>query len=140
MVLITNVPVLLGSLLGTATGVKERAEAIESVGGLGERLRRLKRTVMLVNSVRATMRAGEGEGVFSGERQGGNKRPAYGQVFGRLVDLHLMGSRVLSDKGNSVWILEVLVDEVGLYDLERMERSDREGRWGVVDFEGGAVK
>ena len=142
MVLVASVPALLGSLLGTATGMKERAEAIESVGVLGERLRGLKRTVLLVNSVNASMRAGEGEGVFSGERQGrgSTKRPAYGQVFGRLVDLHLMGSRVLSEKGDSVWIVEVLVDEVGLYDLERMDRSDREGRWGVVDFEGGVVK
>ncbi|KAK4168666.1 hypothetical protein QBC43DRAFT_309387 [Cladorrhinum sp. PSN259] len=187
IVVITNMPILLNTLFGNATG-KERQEVHERVGQLGERLRGLasgigstrvvkrqegEKVVMLLNSVSSTIinRGDEPKGwlmegdeergrgtdawlrsIFAGG-QGGrniNKRPAYGQVFGRLVDLNLMGSKVPVKqvgtrersgwgKEDWVWVLEVLLDQVGIYDLERMERRDREGRWAVVEVEEGTV-
>jgi hypothetical protein len=85
--------------------------------------------------------------------------PSFGSVFAQMLDMHLLCTRVprtradsvvLMDKANSgvvlagvsyVWVVEVLLDEVGVY-----ERSDagwdwgrrrcREQRWGAVDVDG----
>ncbi|KAK3994944.1 hypothetical protein QBC44DRAFT_367140 [Cladorrhinum sp. PSN332] len=176
VVVVSDMPLLLGTVFGDRSGgggggnsrninwEEEGRGVHEMVGELGGRLRRLaggdestdkgKRLVMLLNSV-SVKEGGDAAGlrsVFSGGGVPGskNKRPAYGQVFGRLVDLHLMGSRVPAGEMEAerqrkevwVWVMEVLFDEVGMYDFERMERRDREGRWGVleVDRDGGSVR
>lgn len=71
-----------------------------------------------------------------------DSRPAWGQVFGRLVEVHLFCTR--RDVG---WVVEVLGDEVGVFEREADEkgegevwtRRNREQRWGVLEGGQGGV-
>ena len=91
-------------------------------------------------------------------------KPSFGLVFSQMLDLHLLCTRVPRTKGDVaalvanpgavlakgayVWVVEVLLDEVGVYrERERDEggggggwdwgeRRCREQRWGAVDVDG----
>ncbi|KAH6689433.1 hypothetical protein F5X68DRAFT_166893 [Plectosphaerella plurivora] len=81
-------------------------------------------------------------------------KPSYGLVFAQLLDVHLLCTRVPREAGDAerlyaprpggeteavryVWVLEVLLDEVGTWEGGR--RRFREQRWGAVDVVGGKV-
>ncbi|KAK4197024.1 hypothetical protein QBC40DRAFT_182021, partial [Triangularia verruculosa] len=84
-----------------------------------------------------------GEGDFKRRES----RPAWGQVFGQLVGMHLMVTRVDGVvAGGRGWVVEVLGDEVGVYSCsdegigeEIWTRRNREQRWGVVEVRDGRV-
>jgi hypothetical protein len=88
-------------------------------------------------------------------------KPYYGLVFSRMLDLHLLCTRVPRTRADGaalvecpgvgvggvsfVWVVEVLLDEVGVYGRDgeggfdwgrRRRRRSREQRWGVVDVDG----
>lgn len=90
--------------------------------------------------------------VFSaGLNAGAWQKPSFGLVFSQFLDVHLLCTRVPRGRGNAegvvigrgrgdeVWVVEVLLDEGGVWEGERGERSLREGRWGVVDVVEGRV-
>ncbi|KAK4229912.1 hypothetical protein QBC38DRAFT_470718 [Podospora fimiseda] len=150
MVVITG----LGGLLLNGN-IMESKEVLE--GKLKKRKqKKKKRLILLLNTVKETrkmmMMMGNDEvdgglnSLFDSGQEGRVKRAGYGKVFAGLVDLHLMGSKVAVDKEREerekVWVMEVLFDEVGVYDLEKRERRDREGRWAVfgVDRGGASVR
>ncbi|KAK4175667.1 hypothetical protein QBC36DRAFT_291260 [Triangularia setosa] len=101
----------------------------------------------------------DGEGIQQGGRGNKNRkeiRPAWGQVFGRLVGVHLLCTTAGRDVGRKGWVVEVLGDEVGVYTSETTvveegddrngggdeviwTRRNREQRWGVVELRNGAV-
>lgn len=73
----------------------------------------------------------------------GAQKPAFGEFFAGLVDLHLLCTRVLRSKGGgNVWVVEVLLDKVGVYEFEEggevVTRRCREQRWTAVEVEGGS--
>lgn len=80
-------------------------------------------------------------------------RPSYGMVFARLVEVHLLCTRVPRTRGDvelarkgvgaeCQWVVEVLGDEVGVFEMGwgedggRVGWRSREQRWGVVDVDG----
>ena len=88
-------------------------------------------------------------------------RPSYGAVFARLVEVHLLCTRVPRTRGDvelgrkgvgaeCSWVVEVLGDEMGIFetgggvgmgggggeDEGRVRWRSREQRWGVVDVDG----
>jgi hypothetical protein len=85
-------------------------------------------------------------------------KPYYGLVFSRMLDLHLLCTRVprtradgtalVANRGvgdgevSFVWVVEVLLDEMGVYERDGKggfdwgRRRSREQRWGVVDVDG----
>lgn len=106
-------------------------------------------------------------GPHAGQAPGSNpvsatrNKPSFGQVFAHLLDLHLLCTRVprtsadraaLTEAAASVagvadvsyvWVVEVLLDEVGVYERGSVDgrwdwgrRRSREQRWGAVDVEG----
>ena len=75
-------------------------------------------------------------------------------VFAKLLDLHMLASRVARTRddeegyylgktsrgeGRFVTVVEVLLDEMGLWTGKLGTRPCREQRWGPVDVEGGRV-
>ncbi|KAL0764748.1 hypothetical protein CaCOL14_012554 [Colletotrichum acutatum] len=119
---------------------------------------------------------------ITGYGYGGNQaasrrnKPTFGLVFSQLLDLHLLCTKIPRDKEDAerlytaapggggggeddgtavkfVWALEVLLDEIGVWEHEtgaetggrRMAlrimalRKGREQRWGIVDIRGGRV-
>ncbi|KAK1750290.1 hypothetical protein QBC47DRAFT_310239 [Echria macrotheca] len=79
-------------------------------------------------------------------------RPSFGLVFAQLLDVHLLCTRVprnmkrdgRDDDGVArgwVWVVEVLLDETGVYDCDDekglIRRRSREQRWAGVDVEVG---
>ena len=76
-------------------------------------------------------------------------RPSFGLVFTQLLDLHILCSRVPQGKernrhsggGGLVWVIEVLLDEAGVYEIEGegdellVRRRNREQRWAAVGME-----
>ncbi|KAK1656306.1 hypothetical protein BDP81DRAFT_456962 [Colletotrichum phormii] len=117
---------------------------------------------------------------ITGYGYGGNQaasrrnKPTFGLVFSQLLDLHLLCTKIPRDKEDAerlytaapggiggggeddgvgvrfVWALEVLLDEIGVWEHEtgagagaegkkRGARKSREQRWGVVDVRGGRV-
>ncbi|KAL2161381.1 hypothetical protein VTH06DRAFT_8604 [Thermothelomyces fergusii] len=94
-------------------------------------------------------------------------KPSFGPVFAQMLDLHLLCTRVPRTRADGaalaahpgtsvadvshVWVVEVLLDELGVYErrqgdgggerFEWGERRSREQRWAVVDVvdEDGAV-
>jgi hypothetical protein len=84
-------------------------------------------------------------------------KPAFGLVFAQMLDLHLLCTRVPRTRADvaalvaspgawaaresvtSVWVVEVLLDEIGVYGkgadggCDWGEWRSREQRWGVVD-------
>lgn len=41
--------------------------------------------------------------------------------------------------GEMVWVVEVLLDELGVWDGDGKEKKGRERRWGVIDWVGGRI-
>lgn len=78
-------------------------------------------------------------------------KPSFGLVFSQFLDLHLLCTRIPRTRedaegavtgqgqGRTVWAVEVLLDESGVWEGQRGERKGRERRWGVVDVVGGRV-
>lgn len=86
-------------------------------------------------------------------------KPAYGLVFSQMLDLHLLCTRVPRTRAAAaaaaasaaardvsyVWVVEVLLDEVGVYERSGsgeelvVSRRSREQRWACVDVEEGRV-
>lgn len=81
-------------------------------------------------------------------------KPSFGLVFTRLLDLHLLCSRVArtrahdelpglqdgeGDAGGVVTVVEVLMDEMGVWQGRRGVRPRREQRWTAVDVVKGRV-
>jgi hypothetical protein len=83
-------------------------------------------------------------------------KPAFGVVFSQMLDLHLLCTRVPRTRADNaalmanpglavpgvsyVWVVEVLLDEIGVYERSDEgwnweERRCREQRWGVVDID-----
>ncbi|WZH48893.1 uncharacterized protein QYS62_010078 [Fusarium acuminatum] len=81
-------------------------------------------------------------------------KPNYGLAFSRLLDLHLLCTRIpktkqdaevagqhrLGDEVKMVWAMEVLLDEMGVWEGKMGVRPGREQRWAAVDIEGGRIK
>ncbi|KAK7420651.1 hypothetical protein QQX98_002646 [Neonectria punicea] len=78
-------------------------------------------------------------------------KPSFGLVFAQLLDLHLLCTRLprarddaeAAVRGGGVRtavVVEVLLDEMGLWEGCKGARRDREQRWTVVDVEGARVK
>jgi hypothetical protein len=76
-------------------------------------------------------------------------KPSFGLVFTQLLDLHLLASRVPRTKEDSagaapgkarfVTVVEVLLDEMGLWTGSMGRRLNREQRWAAVDVKDGRV-
>ncbi|OAQ68432.1 fasciclin domain family protein [Pochonia chlamydosporia 170] len=77
-------------------------------------------------------------------------KPSFGLVFTQLLDLHVLASRVPRTRDDAesvvnsrdatfVTVLEVLLDEMGLWTGRMGRRMNREQRWGAVRVEGGRV-
>ncbi|KAG6050536.1 hypothetical protein E4U39_003812 [Claviceps sp. Clav50 group G5] len=82
-------------------------------------------------------------------------KPSFGLVFTQLLDLHLLCSRVArtrardglpglqdgeeGDTGGVVTVVEVLMDEIGVWQGRRGVRPRREQRWTAVDVVKGRV-
>ncbi|KAG5975786.1 hypothetical protein E4U58_007326 [Claviceps cyperi] len=81
-------------------------------------------------------------------------KPSFGLVFAQLLDLHLLCSRVArtrahdglpglqggeGDAGGVVTVVEVLMDEMGVWQGRRGVRPRREQRWTAVDVVKGRV-
>ncbi|KAK0655885.1 hypothetical protein B0T16DRAFT_451511 [Cercophora newfieldiana] len=69
-------------------------------------------------------------------------KPSFGGVFAQMLDVHLLCTRVPRGiDGGFVWVAEVLLDRVGVY--EGVEKGDglrrrcREQRWGALEVDGG---
>lgn len=87
-----------------------------------------------------------------GRRAMQRNRPSYGMVFARLVEVHLLCTRVARTRGDvelrrkgvgaeCEWVVEVLGDEVGVFEMGGGEKGgvrwrSREQSWGVVDVDG----
>ncbi|KAK7422335.1 hypothetical protein QQZ08_009557 [Neonectria magnoliae] len=78
-------------------------------------------------------------------------KPSFGLVFAQLLDVHLLCTRLprarddaeAAVRGGGVRtavVVEVLLDEMGLWEGCKGARRDREQRWTVVDVEGARVK
>ncbi|KAK3954344.1 hypothetical protein QBC32DRAFT_255691 [Pseudoneurospora amorphoporcata] len=92
-------------------------------------------------------------------------KPSYGMVFSQMLDLHLLCTRVPRGRsrqrggaygggyGGYVWAVEVLLDELGVYEglegvlgetgegegkRKGLTRRSREQRWGAVEIEKGS--
>lgn len=79
------------------------------------------------------------------------QKPSFGLVFSQFLDLHLLCTRIprtredaeavamRQGQGRMVWVIEVLLDEGGVWEGVRGERNGRDRRWGVVDLLEGRV-
>ncbi|RSL41818.1 hypothetical protein CEP53_012533 [Fusarium sp. AF-6] len=80
-------------------------------------------------------------------------KPNYGIVFSQLLDLHLLCTRIprtmkdaeaavqrLGEEVRMVWVVEVLQDEIGVWEGTRGARKGREQLWAAVDVEQARVK
>lgn len=77
-------------------------------------------------------------------------KPSFGLVFSQLLDLHLLCTRLPRTKQDAeavvenlparyVWIVECLLDEMGVWEGEMGARRSREQRWTGVDVVRGRV-
>ncbi|KFA48670.1 hypothetical protein S40293_04532 [Stachybotrys chartarum IBT 40293] len=75
-------------------------------------------------------------------------KPSFGQVFAQLLDLHLLATRVPraredadadAGRGRFVTVVEVLLDEMGLWEGRLGPRRSREQRWGAVCVKDGRI-
>ncbi|KAL5598935.1 hypothetical protein BROUX41_003746 [Berkeleyomyces rouxiae] len=71
-------------------------------------------------------------------------RPAFGLSFTQMLDLHLLCSVLPKESadaeriatghgGRTAWVVEVLLDEIGVWEGKGGERRTREQRWGAVE-------
>ncbi|KAJ4320531.1 hypothetical protein N0V84_005818 [Fusarium piperis] len=80
-------------------------------------------------------------------------KPNYGIVFSQLLDLHLLCTRIprtrqdaeavvqrLGEEVRMVWVVEVLQDEMGVWEGTRGVRKGREQLWTAVEVEQARVK
>lgn len=81
-------------------------------------------------------------------------KPNYGLAFSRLLDLHLLCTRIPRTKQDAevaaqhrpgdevkmVWAMEVLLDEMGVWEGKMGVRPGREQRWAAVDIERGRIR
>ncbi|KAJ4263773.1 hypothetical protein NW762_005806 [Fusarium torreyae] len=81
-------------------------------------------------------------------------KPNFGLVFSQLLDLHLLCTKIprtrqdaeaavqqrLGDEFRTAWVVEVLLDEMGIWEGKMGARAEREQRWTAVDVEKGRVK
>ncbi|KAF5138139.1 hypothetical protein E5D57_001920 [Metarhizium anisopliae] len=79
-------------------------------------------------------------------------KPSFGLVFTQLLDLHLLASRIprtaedaevalgsAALEARFVTVVEVLLDEMGLWTGRMGKRPNREQRWAAVQVDGGRV-
>ncbi|EFY93031.1 hypothetical protein MAC_00814 [Metarhizium acridum CQMa 102] len=79
-------------------------------------------------------------------------KPSFGLVFTQLLDLHLLASRIprtaedaevalgsTALEARFVTVVEVLLDEMGLWTGRTGRRPNREQRWAAVQVDGGRV-
>jgi hypothetical protein len=81
-------------------------------------------------------------------------KPAFGLTFSQFLDLHLLCTRLPRSRADAealfapktatvghnvryAWVVEVLLDESGCWDTATGARTDREQRWGAVDWKEG---
>ncbi|KAF4510052.1 hypothetical protein G6O67_001977 [Ophiocordyceps sinensis] len=148
IVLVTH----LSSLLTSLFAQREPSAAHAALDQLSRRLRALARAppssplVMLLNSTAAAAPAPRSpsrpldpalRSVFAPAAA----RPAFGQVFARLLDLHLLCTAMppRTRAAAVVVAVEVLVDHLGLWLGRRGPRPSREQRWAPVRVVGGRV-
>lgn len=93
-------------------------------------------------------------------------KPSFGLVFAQLLDLHLLCTRIPRSRDDAeaaaaafhhrqagadggaalvagvstAWVIEVLLDDMGVWEGRKGARRDREQRWTAVDVEGARVK
>ncbi|KAH6956658.1 hypothetical protein DER45DRAFT_567647 [Fusarium avenaceum] len=81
-------------------------------------------------------------------------KPNYGLTFSRLLDLHLLCTRIPKTKQDAevaaqnrpgdevkmVWAMEVLLDEMGVWEGKMGVRPGREQRWAAIDIERGRIR
>ncbi|KOS22558.1 hypothetical protein ESCO_002378 [Escovopsis weberi] len=70
-------------------------------------------------------------------------KPSFGMLFVQLLDLHLLCTRVPTAMPGAaprhVNVIEVLLDEMGLWEGKRGGRMSREQRWAAFDVQGGRI-
>lgn len=72
-------------------------------------------------------------------------KPTFGLVFTQLLDFHLLctraprPSRAAPTSLRAVTVIEVLLDELGLWEGERGQRKRREQRWTIVTSRNGRI-
>ncbi|KKA26437.1 hypothetical protein TD95_000132 [Thielaviopsis punctulata] len=77
-------------------------------------------------------------------------KPAFGLSFTQMLDVHLLCTTqprnnqdaerlALGQAARMVWVVEVLMDDVGVWDGRTGERSTREQRWGAFEIQGGRL-
>ncbi|PON21152.1 hypothetical protein TGAM01_v210000 [Trichoderma gamsii] len=72
-------------------------------------------------------------------------KPTFGLVFTQLLDLHLLctrsprPSRAAPSSLRAMTVVEVLLDEIGLWEGERGQRKRREQRWTIVALRNGRM-
>jgi hypothetical protein len=133
--------------------------ATDTATTIGEPLRQImKRTEPTLSSIFEPTAAQQAAAHLPGQQQQPRQRnrPLFGQVFAQMLDLHLLCTRVPRTKEDAaaaaagvgsefvsqVWVVEVLLDEIGVYErLEAEEngalgsRRSREQRWAAVDVD-----
>ncbi|RBR17649.1 hypothetical protein FVER53590_01935 [Fusarium verticillioides] len=81
-------------------------------------------------------------------------KPNFGLIFTQLLDLHLLCTKVPKTRQDSegavrqlpgdeiemVWVVEVLLDELGVWEGHTGARSGREQRWAAVKVEKGRIE
>ncbi|KAF5621818.1 hypothetical protein F52700_10690 [Fusarium sp. NRRL 52700] len=81
-------------------------------------------------------------------------KPNFGLIFTQLLDLHLLCTKVPKTRQDAegavrqlpgdeielVWIVEVLLDELGVWEGHTGARSGREQRWAAVKVERGRIR
>jgi len=80
-------------------------------------------------------------------------KPNFGLIFTQLLDLHLLCTKVPKTRQDAegavrqlpggeielVWVVEVLLDELGVWEGHTGARSGREQRWAAVKVENGRI-
>lgn len=67
-------------------------------------------------------------------------KPTFGRVFAQLLDLHVLCTRVSAGgDGGFGTVVEVLLDEMGVWEGRMGKRRDREQRWGAVAVKEGRI-
>jgi len=77
-------------------------------------------------------------------------KPSFGLVFTQFLDLHLLcttlastradaESEAMGKRGRRSWVVEVLLDEIGVWEGKTGRRKGREERWGAVDVREGRI-